>query len=283
MTDAINTAVAKIWEDLTDSYTIIDGDKILIVDRLPSSSADNVIKIDQNGVSISHNGVTGSYDTVFSIAGDLNFSNFDVSNLTLSLIAGGVLDLGGNGDVLGSIELYNSSSPAVKIGEIGSNGVKMINSDGSYYLLDKDGLSGYDSSNNLKSQLSNDSLIVDGENIRSFEAGDNYTLSKKIVTGYVDSISSQIHFTLQLPKLISGLSVSFNELKINGFISSGGDLFGSYVVGGYDILNDLTLTVSIEETGDDYLTIQIVKSTPWSITGSAPVCLCIEYLDIDIV
>lgn len=282
MTDAINTAVAKIWEDLTDSYTIIDGDKILIVDRLPSSSADNVIKIDQHGVSISHNGVTGSYDTVFSIAGDLNFSNFDVSNLTLSLIAGGVLDLGGNGDILGSIELYNSSSPAVKIGEIGSNGVTMINSDGSYYLLDKDGLSGYDSSNNLKSQLSNDSLIVDGENIRSFEAGDNYTLSNKIVTGYIDSTSSQIHFTLQLPKLISGLSVSFNELKINGFISSGGDLFGSYVVGGYDILNDLTLTVSIEETGDDYLTIQIVKSTPWSITGSAPVCLCIESLDIDI-
>jgi phage minor structural protein len=284
MTDAINTAVAQIWDELTDSYTIIDGDKILIVDNLPSSSAVNVIKIDQNGVSISHNGVTGSFESVFSIAGEMNFNNFSVVNLTLSMIAGGVLALGGNNNIRGSIEIYNGSEPASKIGEIGKNGVKIINSDGSYYLLDNNGLSGFDSSDNLKARFSISQLLADDKDIIGdlyFKAGDNYIASKKIVTGFIDSTASIIRFTYPLPKITGGLSVLFNDLKINVFVSSGGDLFGPYTPQGYDILSDQTLTVAVEETGDNYLTISITRSSPFVTTGSAPVCLSVESLDID--
>ena len=283
-TDAINTAVAQIWDDLTDSYTIIDGDKILIVDRLPSSQADDVIKIDQNGVSISHTGVTGTFYPVFSIDGDLNFNNFDAVGLTLSMIAGGVLQLGGSGNSKGSIEIYNSSSPAVKIGEITKDGFKTINSSGDYYILSDIGLSGYDSNDNLKAKVSNTELKVGGVDILNrdkFISGDNYSADKKITSGYIDSTGLKLLFTYPLPRYTNGLTISFNELKINGFISGGGDLFGSYAVAGHDIINDATLTTAIEETGDNYITISITKTTAYPAPVSSPVCLSVESLDID--
>lgn len=279
-TDAINTAVAQIWDDLTDSYTIIDGDKILIVDRLPSSQADDVIKIDQNGVSISHTGVTGTFSSVFSISGDLDFNHFDVVGLTLSMISGGVLQLGGSGNTNGSIEIYNSSSPAVKIGEITKDGFKTINSSGDYYLLSDIGLSGYDSNDNLVSQINNDGLIIKGENPLEYIDGDTETIIKKVVSGYINSTSTEIVFTVDLPKKIDSLSVTISTLKVNGFKTGGGDLFGSYVVGGYDILNDATLTVTPETTAERYITLKITKTTPLSVVGSSPVVLSIEELGL---
>ena len=284
-TDAINTAVAKIWQDLTDSYTIIDGDKILIVDRLPSSQADDVIKIDQNGVSISHNGVTGSFETVFSISGDLDFNHFDAVGLTLSMIAGGTLQLGGSSDSKGKIEIYNDNSTPSKIGEISHEGIVFTDPiTGDNYLLSEFGLEGYNSLSVEKLAISNNELKVGGVDILNrdkFSSGDNYSAVKKITSGYIDSTGLKLLFTYPLPRYTNGLTISFNDLKINGFISGGGNLFGSYAVAGHDIINDATLTATIEETGDQYITISITKTTSYPAPVSSPVTLSVESLNID--
>lgn len=283
-TDAINTAVGKIWEELSDSYTIIDGDKILIVDRLPSSQAQDVIKIDQSGISHSSNGVTGTFTTVWTIDNDFNCNEINLVGLTLSMISGGSLQLGGSSDSKGKIEIYDNSSTPVKIGEISHEGIVFTDPiSGDYYNLSEFGLTGY--SNNIEElSISNNELKVGGVDILNrdkFLTGDNYSAVKKITSGYIDSSGLKLFFTYPLPRYTNSLSISFNELKINGFISGGGDLFGSYAIAGHDIINDPTLTTTIEETGDKYITVSITKTTAYPAQASSPVCLSVESLDID--
>lgn len=85
LTSDFNSAISKAQTDIlsrfTDSYCIYEGEQILIVDRLPSNKATNVIRINNAGVSLSKTGINGTFTTVLNINGDFNAQAVEFINL----------------------------------------------------------------------------------------------------------------------------------------------------------------------------------------------------------
>ena len=143
----LQQATDKIWGALGDSYCIYDGDKILIVDRLPKENAQNVIMINNGGIGFSQTGINGTFQSAWTIDNTLNMEQINVINLTANLIKGGTLKLGSNLNESGIIELYDDANNL--IGEMNSSGFKMYGADGAYVLMNKEvGFAGYDRNNN---------------------------------------------------------------------------------------------------------------------------------------
>ena len=144
----LDAATAKIWNALGASYVIYDGDKILVVDKLPKETATNVIMINAGGIGFSQTGINGTFQSAWTINNVLNMERINVINMTADLIKGGTLKLGSLQDQSGKIELYDASNAL--IGEFTSEGIKMYGADGSYVLMNNTvGFAGYDRNDNL--------------------------------------------------------------------------------------------------------------------------------------
>lgn len=140
LSSTINTEIKEtkeeIWNALKSSYVIFDGEKILIVDSLPASTATNVIKLDSEGISFSSTGITGAFNTVWAIDGTFNAQNIHIINLTLDMIKGGTLKLGSRLNEYGKIELYNESNTL--IGALDKNGLIMYKNNGNYIVISQE-------------------------------------------------------------------------------------------------------------------------------------------------
>lgn len=143
LSNELQEATDKIWNALGSSYVIYDGDKILVLDRIPKETAQNVIMINSGGIGFSNTGISGTFKSAWTIDNQLNMENIDVINLTADLIKGGTLKLGSNLNQYGQMEIYNETNTL--IAEMNKNGFKMYGQDGSYILINNQvGLSGYD-------------------------------------------------------------------------------------------------------------------------------------------
>lgn len=143
LSNELQQATNKIWNTLGNSYVIYEGDKILIVDSLPKETATNVIMINNGGIGFSHTGITGVFNSAWTIDGTLNMQAINVINLTADLIKGGTLKLGSKDNQSGIFELYDGANNLV--GLMDKNGLKMYGVDGSYVLMnDEVGFAGYD-------------------------------------------------------------------------------------------------------------------------------------------
>lgn len=140
---ALAEAQDKIWNALGSSYVIYEGDKILVVDKLPSSAARNVIMINAAGISFSSTGINGTFTTAWTIDGTFNAQAINVINFTADLIKGGTLKLGSTLNQSGKLEVYDEANTLICT--IDKNGLIMYASNGSYVVLNQDvGLVGYD-------------------------------------------------------------------------------------------------------------------------------------------
>lgn len=147
LSNELKQATDQIWGALGDSYVIYDGDKILVVDSLPKETATNVMMINSGGIGFSSTGITGTFNSAWTIDGTLNMQNINVINLVADLIKGGTLKLGSESNVSGILELYNEANNLV--GLMDKNGLKMYGTDGSYVLMNNTvGFAGYDRNNN---------------------------------------------------------------------------------------------------------------------------------------
>ena len=145
--EELDEATGKIWNALGNSYVIYDGDRILVVDSLPKETATNVIMINSAGIGFSQNGINGTFNTAFTVNGELITQNIDVIGFTADLIKGGTLKLGSNLNQNGILEVYDESNSL--IAELNKNGLKMYGADGSYVLMNNTvGFSGYDRNGN---------------------------------------------------------------------------------------------------------------------------------------
>ena len=143
----LEQATSQIWDALSDSYVIYDGDKILVVDTLPKENATNVIMINNGGIGFSNTGINGTFNSAWTIDNVLNMQQINVINLTADLIKGGTLKLGSNLNQNGQIEVYDEANKL--IAELNKNGLKMYGVDGSYVLMNNQvGFAGYDKNNN---------------------------------------------------------------------------------------------------------------------------------------
>lgn len=145
--EELNEATAKIWNAMSDSHVIYDGDKILVVDQLPKESAQCCILVNSGGIGFSSTGINGTFNSAWAIDGTLDMRHINVINLIADMIRGGTLALGGTGKGDGVIELYDENN--VLIGEMTVDGFKMYGPDGSYILMNAVvGFAGYDVNNN---------------------------------------------------------------------------------------------------------------------------------------
>ena len=153
----LQSVTEQIKSVMGDGYVIYDGDRILVVDKLPKESAENVIRINNVGIGFSQSGINGDFTTIWTIAGTLDFQNINVINLTASLIKGGVLKIGSNFNSNGLLEVYNDSNSL--IGKIGADGLRMNGKDGSYIVInDVVGIAVYDRTNNKIAWIENGAL-----------------------------------------------------------------------------------------------------------------------------
>lgn len=147
LSEELQEATDSILGVMGNSYVIYDGDKILVVDRLPKETAINVIRINSGGIGFSNTGINGTFNSAWTIDGTLNMANINVINMTADLIRGGVLKLGSNLNQYGQIEIYNESNTL--IAEMNKDGFKMYGQDGSYVLMNTtEGFAGFDRNNN---------------------------------------------------------------------------------------------------------------------------------------
>lgn len=143
LSQELDQATNEIWNALGNSYVIYEGDKILIVDRLPKETAVNVIMINNGGIGFSNTGINGTFNSAWTIDNTLNMEQINVINFTANLIKGGTLKLGSNLNEYGELEIYDETNNL--IGELNKNGLKMYGVDGSYVLLNTEvGFAGYD-------------------------------------------------------------------------------------------------------------------------------------------
>ena len=157
LSEALAEAQAKIWNALSSSYCIYEGDKILIVDKLPVSRAVNCIMINAAGIGFSNTGINGQFTTAWSIDGTFNAQAINIINLTADLIKGGTLKLGSLLNQSGKIEVYDEANTLICT--IDKNGLIMYASNGSYVVLNQNvGLVGYDGAGDPIYWVTNDSF-----------------------------------------------------------------------------------------------------------------------------
>lgn len=137
------TATDKIWGTLGNSFVQYDGDKILVLDRLPAEEAVNVIAITSGGIGFSNSGIYGNFSTAWSIDGTLDMAQINVLNLVADMINGGTLRLGGENNTSGTLELYDNTNRL--IAQMTSGGLQMWADNGGYIIINADnGFVGYD-------------------------------------------------------------------------------------------------------------------------------------------
>lgn len=143
LTQEMEAAANQIWAALGNSYVIYEGDKILVVDKLPKEEAQNVIMINNGGIGFSQTGINGTFNSAWAIDGTFNAQAINVINFTADLIKGGTLKLGSNLNQSGNLEVYDDSNNL--IAELNKNGFRVLLPDGSYVLMNPSvGFAGYD-------------------------------------------------------------------------------------------------------------------------------------------
>lgn len=147
LTTTVNAEIENAQESIVSAFTssnvIYEGDKILVVDKLPAEKAINVIMINSAGIGFSNTGINGHFTTAWTIDGTFNAQAANMINLTADLIKGGTLKLGSTLNQSGKLEVYDEANKLICT--IDRNGLIMYASNGSYVVLNQDvGLVGYD-------------------------------------------------------------------------------------------------------------------------------------------
>ena len=143
----LETATSQIWGVLGNSYVIIEGDKILIVDSLPKENATNVWMFNNGGLAFSNTGINGTFKQAWTINGTFNTQNINVINFTADLIKGGTLKLGSNVNQNGILEVYDEANNLIAL--LNKDGLRMNAVNGDYVLINQNvGFAGYDRNDN---------------------------------------------------------------------------------------------------------------------------------------
>lgn len=143
---ALEEATAQINSVMGDSHVIYNGNEILVVDKLPKEDAQYCIRVNSNGIGFSTNGIYGTFNSAWTIEGELDMQNIEVLNLTASLIKGGTLKLGNVEGVTGNLEIYGNSNNL--IASMDADGLTVYATNGDYVKMNAEvGFAGYNKNN----------------------------------------------------------------------------------------------------------------------------------------
>lgn len=163
--DELAASTDEIW-DVLDGYNIIyEGDKLFILDRLPKRAAQNVILFDENGLSISYNGIYGTFLKIFAIKGSINFS-------PLKKVLWGVVSLGKANNHQGSIKLFNGANEL--LAEFTKDGIEFYGALNYYAVSNREHFfAAYDSEGNTLIDIKNDKIFAKKGEFKELNIGEN--------------------------------------------------------------------------------------------------------------
>lgn len=129
------------------------------------------------------------------------------------------------------------------------------------------------------------SLEVNGFNIIDslyYQSGDTLTIKNLQVPGMTTNSNKTLRFSITLPKLISTNLINDTTMKLNVRHSDGGyTLTNAFVSGGYDVLSDSTITVSITKAMDNAITVDLVKTSEYNGSNNTPQTVSIETMVLE--
>lgn len=162
--DELAASTDEIW-DILDGYNIIyEGDKLFILDRLPKRAAQNVILFDENGISISYNGLYGTFLKIFDIKGSINFS-------PLKKVLWGVVSLGKANNHQGSIKLFNGANEL--LAEFTKDGIEFYGALNYYAVSNREHFfAAYDSEGNTLIEIKNDKITAKKGEFKELNVGE---------------------------------------------------------------------------------------------------------------
>ena len=162
--DELAASTGEIW-DILDGYNIIyEGDKLFILDRLPKRAAQNVIMFDENGLSISYNGLYGTFLKIFDIKGSINFS-------PLKKVLWGVVTLGKANNHQGSIKLFNGANEL--LAEFTKDGIEFYGALNYYAVSNREHFfAAYDSEGNTLIDIKNDKITAKKGKFKELNVGE---------------------------------------------------------------------------------------------------------------
>lgn len=156
--DEINTSTGEIWQLLDGSYVVYQGDKILVVDSLPKEDAENVIKIDKHGISISEFGIYSDFTTVWKNNGTYDFTPFNY-------VKWGTINAGNANNSSGCFKLYSDSNEL--FAEFSKDGLKLFCANNLYMVSNREYVFAvYDKNDNLIFSLKDDELTAKNINFQ---------------------------------------------------------------------------------------------------------------------
>lgn len=138
----LSEATSKIWGKLGNSFVIYEGDRILVVDKLPKETATNVMMINSQGIGFSNTGINGTFNSAWLIDGTLDMQYINAINMTANLVKGGTFKVGAEINEAGRIEIYDVSNKL--IGTFDENGICIYGKDGSRVVINPEEFTGYD-------------------------------------------------------------------------------------------------------------------------------------------
>lgn len=138
----LHEATSKIWGKLGNSFVIYEGDRILVVDKLPKETATNVMMINSQGIGFSNTGINGTFNSAWLIDGTLDMQYINAINMTANLVKGGTFKVGAEINEAGRIEIYDVSNKL--IGTFDENGICIYGKDGSRVVINPEEFTGYD-------------------------------------------------------------------------------------------------------------------------------------------
>ena len=138
----LKEATSKIWGKLGNSFVIYEGDRILVVDKLPNETATNVMMINSQGIGFSNTGINGTFNSAWLIDGTLDMQYINAINMTANLVKGGTFKVGAEINEAGRIEIYDVSNKL--IGTFDENGICIYGKDGSRVVINPEEFTGYD-------------------------------------------------------------------------------------------------------------------------------------------
>ena len=116
-----------------------------------------------------------------------------------------------------------------------------------------------------------------------YKDDDTISFDGQTVAGFTSNSNKTEHFTVRTDKSLANItSFTVTAMKLTGRLGSGGFLFSStYVSGGYNILTDTNLTVTLTKLSDHAIDVAIVRSTG-TYQGSDNTANAVYIEDMDI-
>ena len=136
LSEKINTLFMDENEDLKNVSVSVANNQILILDNTPIEEAQDVIKLDNQGIGHSDTGVNGEFKNIISIDGTLNTKNIPNFESAVKESQNKTLHVGSLQNKKGIIKVYNNNDEVMI--QINNEGITVVRKDGLQILFNNE-------------------------------------------------------------------------------------------------------------------------------------------------